>query len=48
MIGFYVMRGQDHDKLLRLSEIEKRAYAAWMELYYEEEARKIRQMIGGK
>ncbi|WP_220685848.1 hypothetical protein [Paenibacillus lautus] len=48
MMGFYVLRGQDHEKLLRLSEMEKAIYYAWMELHHEEEANKYKQLMGGK
>lgn len=47
MIGFYVLRGHDHDKLLALSENEKWAYLAWMELYYEEEEKRMKSLFGG-
>lgn len=48
MMGFYVLRGQDHEKLLRLSEMEKAVYYSWMELHHEEEANKYKQLVGGK
>lgn len=50
MIGFYVLRGQDHDKLLQLTEIEKSVYRAWMEQYHEDKATEYRQLFnsGGK
>jgi len=48
MIGFYVLRGHDHEKLLQLSEVEKRAYFIWMELHEEGEAQKYKQLFGGR
>lgn len=48
MIGFYVMRGQDHDKLINLSELEKAAYFTWMNQHIEEETEKYKAMLGGK
>lgn len=48
MIGFYVLRGHDHEKLLRLSEVEKLAYYTWMQQHYEEEAEQVKRLFGSK
>jgi len=48
MIGFYVLRGHDHEKLIELSEVEKMAYHIWMQQYYEDEAERNKQLLGGK
>jgi hypothetical protein len=48
MIGFYVLRGHSHERLINLSETEKAVYMHWMEQYYEEEAAKLKALAGGK
>lgn len=48
MIGFYVLRGHDHEKLLSLSPVEKQAYGIWMEQHYEQEDKRYKAMTGGK
>ena len=47
MIGFYLVRGHDIDKLVNLSVIEKIAYRAFMEQHYEEENERMNAMFGG-
>ncbi|MEC0107272.1 hypothetical protein P4H27_10020 [Paenibacillus taichungensis] len=48
MIGFYVLRGHDHEKLLALSPIEKQAYGIWMEQFFEREQNSFKALTGGK
>jgi citrate synthase len=48
MIGFYVLRGHDHDKLANLSNTEKLAYILWMEQYYKEKQEEYKAFFGGK
>ncbi|SDT22131.1 hypothetical protein SAMN05444162_3456 [Paenibacillaceae bacterium GAS479] len=48
MIGFYVIRGHDPDRLVNMSETEKSAHYIWMEQHYEEETQRYKAMMGGK
>ena len=46
MIGFYLVRGHDMDKLVNLSPYEKIAYAEFMRYHQEQEANKLKMMFG--
>lgn len=48
MIGYYVLRGHDHAKLLALSEIEKLAYYTWMQQAIEGELDTYKALTGSK
>jgi len=48
MIGFYVMRGHDHERLINLSEIERAAYHLWMQQHFEDEEKRMKALFGSK
>lgn len=48
MIGYYVVRGHDHARLINLSHSEKLAYWSWMELAMEDEANTYKAMTGAR
>jgi hypothetical protein len=48
MIGFYVVRGHDHERLVNLSQVEKAVFIHWMNQHREEEEEKLRRLFGGK
>ncbi|MWC26631.1 hypothetical protein [Paenibacillus sp. MMS18-CY102] len=48
MIGWYVVRGHDHERMTNLSPLEFEAYHIWMEQHHEAEAAQMKRIFGGK
>lgn len=48
MIGFYLVRGHDLDKLVNLSAYDKIAYAEFMRYHQEQEAAKYKALFSGR